>query len=398
MLIKRVKFSNISTKSSSVVSMQRIRFYNKDGGKINFGKVITNSSHTRFETEFAYLDSMARYDGSVYDALHDGYFRMDIAKHDARSNFQIVFKEPQAISKFELDTAPLWLIHTNIKAEFYNINDELVKTYIINLSDYEFSNKGSLRLTTIPTPELAVEQRYFILSEKKANGVTKSFTIEKKEVSAIPLFFEDEFDNEINNIDANKEYSAEYPIEHVFKNNLIDDFTCAYQSADRSYTQLAHPSIKVDFKEPRLINAVEIQSSGVKKNAHIRIEGYDEINKEWNQLSEYKAELLCNFSKIRMEFDTSEFYFSYRITFVDLYNEYVLINDIKLIEYQSFLKEVSISSPEDYKRYGMRSDEYYCTSNVLKKVVQKDKTRYGSGNIFSKLFDNKNKEIKSITI
>lgn len=130
---------------------------------------------------------------------------------------------------------------------------------------------------------------------------------------------------------------------------------------------------------------------------NIIFEGYDEINKEWNLLSEYKAPVINQFGKIRMQFDNSRRYFLYKITFMNL-DDVVLINDIKLYEYQSFLKEISISSPEDYKEYGMRSGEYYWTSNVLRKVVQNIKTKYSTGNVFSKLFDNKNKEIKSITI
>ncbi|MCY9542876.1 hypothetical protein M5X02_19705 [Paenibacillus alvei] len=397
MLIKRVKFSDISTTVSAVATIGRIRFYDKEGAKINFGRIISNSGNLKFETEIAYLDSMARYSETFYDALNDGYYSMINDKYDARINMQIVFKDPVTISKFELDTAGRYAVQSNLKVEFYNTNDELVKTYIINPTEYEFFNKDSLRLITIPTPELADDQKYFILNEKKANGVTKSFTIENKEVSAIPLFFEKEFNNEINSVDAYKAYSAEYPIEHVFKNNSIGDYGCFYASVDNSSLQFAHPSIKIEFKKPRLINAVEIQSKA-KINAHITFEGYDEINKEWNLLFEYKAILINDFGKLRKEFDNSQFYCLYKITFLNLNNTNVQINDIKLIEYQSYIKEISASSPEDYKEYGMKNGEYHCTSQVLKKVVQKEKNKYGNGNVFSKVFTDKKKEIKSITI
>ncbi|EPY09412.1 hypothetical protein [Paenibacillus alvei] len=396
MLIKRVKFSDLYDFNQSVVVIGRIRFYDENGSKINIGKMISNVSNMQFETENAYIFSnLERYSELSYDAFNDGYYSMK-GSNDARKNIQIIFKEPVTISKFEFDTGTKYPTNSNINVEFYNVNNELINTYIVKQNEYEFFNKNSLRLITIPTPELADIKKHFTFSEKKANGATKNYTLEKKEVSAIPLFFNSEFDSEISKVDASKEKAIDKKIEHVFKNNPVEDYKFAYQSVDTSNMQLVHPSIKIEFKKPRLINAVEIQSM-MRKNVNIIFEGYDEINKEWNLLSEYKAPVINQFGKIRMQFDNSRRYFLYKITFMNL-DDVVLINDIKLYEYQSFLKEISISSPEDYKEYGMRSGEYYWTSNVLRKVVQNIKTKYSTGNVFSKLFDNKNKEIKSITI
>lgn len=397
MLIKRVKFSDLSVYNLSIVAIGRIRFYDENGSKINIGKMIQNVSNMQFETENAYLFSnLERYSELSYDAFNDGYYTMK-GSNDARKNIQIIFKEPVTISKFEFDTGTKYPTNPNINVEFYNVNNELINTYIVKQNEYEFVNKNSLRLITIPTPELNDINKHFTLSEKKANGVTKNYILETKEVSAIPLIFNKEFDSEISKVEASKGSANGKSIEQVFKNNPVDDYNSIYQSLDKSFLQFVHPSIKIEFKKPRLINAVELQSM-MKINVHITIEGYDEINKEWNILSVYKTSTINLFKKTRMEFDNSQFYFLYKITFINLNNSEVQINDIKLFEYQSFLKEISITSPEDYKEYGMKSGEYYCTSNVLRKVVQNNKTKYSSGNLFSKFFDNKNKEIKSITI
>ncbi|MCR8994670.1 hypothetical protein [Brevibacillus laterosporus] len=415
MAIKRVYLENmsISNVQSSYFGFARLWFYDKNGDRIDSGTLLKN--HVNLcESEKMYIEGDMAYSSSypVFNAVdttlplssYDN--RYMLSSQHAPHWFQVIFKSPvESLSKFTIDTRPYTdcSIDSVFKVSFYDEFDNLLATYEVDPRPH-YREKTKYRIHTIETPELMEKPKFYVLQDVQESG-TKNYVIDMIEKSIVPRLWNAEYDRVVSELNTSPAYHSNIcQADNVFGENwgLTDYGDYSYYKSSASPNGIVNVFFEIYFHKPQMINAFEfsIYYGNYGTNLKFAVEALDENANEWILLGFFERDNIAQYTLPRFELSNSNYYHRYKITFIniDTYGLQLTTNRMNFYTYEGQIREVSISSGEDYKKKGMSTLNKILTNNLKKVVTQNNKLSFFEGNIFSKKFNLKNEKIRSITI